>query len=85
VERIDIHPWSVHSARIFLREGHTLIKQVQKKIITILKKNGPTEINKLSEELQIKVSDLERELAVLRHMEKVRGAVVNGKKSVRLW
>jgi hypothetical protein len=35
--------------------------------------------------LQIKPSDLERELASLRHMEKVRGELRDGKKIVRLW
>lgn len=39
----------------------------------------------ISERLQIKPSDLERECAALRHMEKVKGALREGKKILCLW
>ncbi len=35
--------------------------------------------------LQIKQTDLERELATLCHMEKVRGELQQGKRRIRLW
>lgn len=39
----------------------------------------------LAERLQMRPSDLEREIAALRHMEKVRGELRQGKKVIRLW
>jgi hypothetical protein len=37
------------------------------------------------ERLNISPMDLEREIAALRHMEKVRGELRSGKKYIRLW
>jgi hypothetical protein len=34
---------------------------------------------------QMKPADLEREIATLRHMEKVRGELIVGKKIIRPW
>jgi hypothetical protein len=42
-------------------------------------------MDNLAQRLKIKLSDLEREIAALRHMEKVRGALKNGKKIICLW
>ena len=39
----------------------------------------------LVERLNISPMDLEREIAALRHMEKVRGELRSGKKYIRLW
>jgi hypothetical protein len=39
----------------------------------------------LSEILHIKETDLERELAALRHMERVRGQLTDGRRVIRLW
>jgi hypothetical protein len=39
----------------------------------------------LSEILQVKETDLERELAALRHMEKTRGELKDGRRVIRLW
>jgi len=80
-------PWAVHSAKSFSRqvEGSPELSVVQAKLLDILKKSGPMEPSLLSERLQIKPSDLERELAALRHMERIRGALRGGKKVVCLW
>ena len=80
-------PWAVHTAKSFAKEeGPPLeLNPIQKRIIEILKETGGVELPVLSERLQIKPSHLLREIAALRHMEKVRGALVDGKRIVRLW
>ena len=80
-------PWAVHSAKSFMREagGAVTINPTQAKILEILKESGGLESKEICERLQIKPSDLEREIATLRHMEKVRGALRDGKKIIRLW
>jgi ClpP class serine protease len=80
-------PWAVYSAKTFLKEQGTeaQLNQLQKKILELLYKEGAIEAGKLPERLQAKEADIERELASLRHMEKVRGELRNGKRMVRLW
>lgn len=79
-------PWAVYSAKSFT--GHqgdnSSLVPVQQKILNILK-DGPIEPAMLSERLKIKATELERELAVLRHMEKIRGELRDGKRFIRLW
>jgi hypothetical protein len=80
-------PWAVHSAKTFLKDSsHSLeLSPAQQKILEVLKKKGPTEPRELTRILKIKETDLEREFAALRHMEKIRGELRDGKKLVRLW
>ena len=80
-------PWAVYSAKSFLKEdgSNVEITETQSKIVQILKETGGVEPEIISERLQIKPSDLEREIATLRHMEKVRGELREGKKILRLW
>jgi hypothetical protein len=80
-------PWAVHSAKTFLKSGSYKLNLslIQKKILEILQNEGPQEITDLCERLQIKVTDLERDTAALRHMEKIRGELKDGKKLIRLW
>jgi len=79
-------PWAVHSAKsLAQQEGRVEINETQKKIIQILEETGGVEPRILVERLQIKPSDLERQIAALRHMEKVRGELREDKKVVRLW
>jgi hypothetical protein len=80
-------PWAVHSAKTFLKSGSYKLNLslIQKKILEILQNEGPQEITDLCERLQIKVTDLERDIAALRHMEKIRGELKDGKKLIRLW
>ena len=80
-------PWAVHSAKTFLKEqgSEPQFNRLQKGILELLHKEGAIEAEKLSERLQAKEADIERELASLRHMEKVRGELRNGKRLVRLW
>jgi hypothetical protein len=80
-------PWAVHSAKSFAKEDGSKIKvtDTQSKILEILKETGGVEPGIICDRLQIKPSDLEREIATLRHMEKVRGELRDGKKILRLW
>jgi hypothetical protein len=80
-------PWAVHSAKSFLKEegkGPELTP-IQSRILEILRKTNGVEPKVLAERLQIRTSDLEREMATLRHMEKVRGELRDGKTIIRLW
>lgn len=80
-------PWAVHSAKSFMKQGGGALQlnPVQRKILEILKDTGGVEPKELAEMLQIRPADLERELAALRHMEKIRAAMVGGSKVIRLW
>jgi hypothetical protein len=53
--------------------------------VGILQNDGPQEPANLCASLQIKYTDLERDIAALRHMQKIRGALIGGKKLIRLW
>jgi len=79
-------PWAVHSAKSFGKNKNGLeVNPVQQKIIDTLKNKELQEPKRLAKSLQIKESDLERELAALRHMEKIRGELKDGKRMIRLW
>ena len=80
-------PWAVYSAKSFSKEdgSNVQITETQSKILQILKETGGAEPRIILERLQIKPSDLEREIATLRHMEKVRGELREGKKILCLW
>jgi hypothetical protein len=78
-------PWAVHSAKSFQKEGGAQISPLQAKILEYLKESGGAEFPRIVDRLQIKPADLERELAALRHMEKIRAELREGKKFIRLW
>ena len=80
-------PWAVYSAKSFSKESSTgtNITETQSKILQILKETGGAEPKLISERLQISPSDLEREVATLRHMEKLRAELRDGRKIICLW
>ena len=80
-------PWAVHSARTFLKNGSADLEltPIQQKIVAILQDEGSQEPANLCDRLQIKETDLERDIAALRHMEKIRGELKGGKKLICLW
>jgi hypothetical protein len=80
-------PWAVHSAKSFVahKAGSVELTRILHEILDILKQTGGVPLDNLAQLLKIKPSDLEREIAALRHMEKVRGALKNGKKIICLW
>ena len=80
-------PWAVYSAKNLIkdRKHNIVLTAIQKEILDVLKEKGAVEPRILAEMLQIEQKELERELATLRHMEKVRGELYQGKKRIRLW
>ncbi len=76
-------PWAVHSAKTM--KGPPDVNERQTEILKILKEEGAIEPARLAERLNVKAADLEREIASLRHMEKVRGELREGRKYLRLW
>jgi hypothetical protein len=80
-------PWAVHSAKTLGKElgGRFDLTALQKKILEILQETGGAPPERLVERLNISPMDLEREISALRHMEKVRGELRDGKKYIRLW
>ncbi|HOC93415.1 MAG TPA: hypothetical protein PKH33_13755 [bacterium] len=80
-------PWAVHTAKSFVGKGGAgpELNEVQQHILSILKETGGCGPEALADMLQIKASQLERELAALRHMEKIKGKPVEGGKLIILW
>ena len=82
-------PWAVRSARSFEQHmgGTSTLTPIQSEIIRILEETGGIEPGALLRRLEGKLtqSQLEREFAALRHMEKVRGERRDGKVFIRLW
>jgi hypothetical protein len=80
-------PWAVYSAKSFAnnQDYESQLTPLQKEILALLQKEGPTEPRKILARLQINETELEREVATLRHMEKLRGELMEGKRMLRLW
>lgn len=80
-------PWAVFNAKSFGGEegrSHT-VSETQAKILDFLEKSGGAEPAVIAESLKISLPDLQRELAALRHMEKIRGELKEGKRRFRIW
>ena len=82
-------PWAVHSAKSFAQhdggQGEAQFSDLQRRILEILRESGGIEPLHLFERLQVKPADLEREIATLRHMEKLRGELRDGRRYICLW
>jgi hypothetical protein len=80
-------PWAVYSAKSFAKnqDYESQLTKVQQEILAVLRKEGPTEPGTLLARLQISEATLEREIATLRHMEKLQGELKEGKRFLRLW
>jgi hypothetical protein len=80
-------PWAVYTAKSFADQSgpETNITETQSRILQILRETGGIEPEMLSARIQIKPSDLEKEIATLRHMEKLRAELRDGKKIFCLW
>jgi len=79
-------PWAVRSAMHCKdSDGGGGPTPEQEKILAILRETGGAGIDLLSARLGGKAADIQRDLAALRHMEKVRGALRDGEKIFRPW
>jgi hypothetical protein len=80
-------PWAVHSAKRLAETGGGSLQTspIQSKILALLEETGGEEPQVIGELLHIPPSQIQREIAALRHMEKIRGDVREGKKIIKLW
>ena len=80
-------PWAVYSAKSFSEKdgSNPSITKTQFKILQILKETGGVEHKELVERIALSPTDLDQEIATLRHMEKLRAEMRNGKKIICLW
>ena len=78
------NPWAVYTAKS-LSNQEGAVSETQAKILSVLQETGGVEPNILAEMLQMKLTDLEREIAALRHMEKVRAKMKDDRKIICLW
>lgn len=80
-------PWAVRSAQTLsqLDDAYSVLSETQKKILQVLSETGGTTPEVVAQKLEISLSELEREFATLRHMEKVRGQMRDGQKIICLW
>ena len=77
-------PWATYIAKSASGKEIT-ITELQNEILKILKETDGVEPEVLAEKLNLKLTDLQREIATLRHMEKIRGKMKEGKKVISLW
>lgn len=78
-------PWAVRSASLTSGHDGSKTTPVQDRILSLISERGEMGLVEIAEALDMKTADVEREIAALRHMEKVRGALVEGKKVFRPW
>jgi hypothetical protein len=79
-------PWAVHSAKqLGDKTGGLQINPLQEKILSIVTETGGIEPSDLAKRLGISSADLERETASLRHMERTRAELREGKKYIVRW
>mgnify|MGYP006272946447 CR=1 FL=1 len=77
-------PWAVYSAKN-LSQQNFVLNENQSRIVEYLEKNGPTPPEQLARDLRMSLENFEREMAPLRHMEKVRAQLQEGRKVICLW
>ena len=80
-------PWAVHSAKKLEECSPTGLElnETQTRIVQLLEDLGEAEPAMICERLGVKPDELQREIAALRHMERVRGRKTDGGVVVCLW
>ncbi len=81
-------PWAVHSAKSLERSGGSEklpLTERQSLLLKVLKETGGMQPEALARKFDISLIELEREIAALRHMERVRAELREGVKYIRLW
>lgn len=66
-------------------EEYSELSSSQEKILQVLSESGGMVAQTLAQKVDMKLPELESELATLRHMEKIRGQMRADKKIVCLW
>ncbi len=82
-------PWAVYSAKSFAQHsgGKVALTEIQTEILKILEETGGIEPPELFARFEGRLtpSQLEREVAALRHMERLRAEKREGKVFIRPW
>ena len=79
-------PWAVRSAKNCDPTGQeTSLNPVQLGILRIITTEGGAGLETLASRLQSRPADLEREIAALRHMERLRATLRDGRKVFIPW
>jgi hypothetical protein len=80
-------PWAIHSAKRLKECTRTslAVNGTQDLIMRFLRESGDTEPPVLCLELGLDQDRFQREIAALRHAEKVRGRLKEGKAVLSLW
>jgi len=80
-------PWAVYTAKSTLESAGSAatLTATQEEILGILEETGGMEPGELMERVGLPPADFEREIAALRHMEKLRAAMRDGVKLICLW
>jgi len=80
-------PWAVYTAKSTLESAGTgaTLTATQEGILRILEETGGVEPGELRERIGLSPGDFEREIAALRHMEKLRAEMRDGVKVICLW
>lgn len=80
-------PWAVRSAMSMAQRvtGEWQVNEKQVRILALLKDTGGADLETISSRLGMSAVVIMRELAALRHMEKVRAAMKNGRKIFVTW
>jgi hypothetical protein len=79
--------WTVQSAKNLsqMETPHAELAATQTKILQVIEETGGLTPPDLAERLQLRLPELEREIATLRHMEKIRGRMEAGRPIIILW
>lgn len=77
-------PWAVYTAQSMATADSVLTK-LQENILQILSETNGVEPEVLAKKLGLQSNDLQREIATLRHMEKVRATMKDDKKVICIW
>jgi len=80
-------PWAVHSAKNAeqLAGGEAPLTERQEKLLGLLSAEGPLEPGEIRKRLSMSKDELEKDMASLRHLEKLRAAMDGNRKVLRLW
>ncbi|MGM0664391.1 MAG: winged helix-turn-helix domain-containing protein [Thermodesulfobacteriota bacterium] len=80
-------PWAAYSAKSTAQRGGTgaTLTATQEKILRILEETGGIEPAELMKRLDLPPGDFDRQIAALRHMEKLRAELRDGIKVICLW
>jgi hypothetical protein len=77
-------PWAVYTAKS-MSHNHSSLSTLQENILAALKETNGIELEALAGKAGVPLNELRREIATLRHMEKLRAVMEGGKKLFRLW